>query len=104
NLEYAKSKVFVLTSRWESFCLSLVEAIGNGCAIVSTEMSSSRDMTNCGEFGRLFSSNDGEQLASILNGIINGSIIFPDEEEIKKFAKKHFSWKGIAKKLNGYLN
>ena len=43
---YQKSNFFCLTSKWEAFPLVFLEAIRNGCFIVSSDFDSSYDITD----------------------------------------------------------
>lgn len=101
--QYEKAKLFVLTSRYESFGLVLVEAIASGCYIISTNLASAKDITNNEEYGKLFPIEDSKALSSILQNIIDEEIQLPDVKNIIKFAEKKFNWKIIAHKLHNYL-
>lgn len=101
--QYEKAKLFVLTSRYESFGLVLVEAIASGCYIISTNLASAKDITNNGEYGKLFPIEDSNTLSAILQGVIDGEIQPPDTKNITTFAEKLFSWEVITNKLHNYL-
>ncbi|MFK8296187.1 glycosyltransferase [Capnocytophaga canimorsus] len=101
--QYEKAKLFVLTSRYESFGLVLVEAMASGCYIISTNLASAKDITNNGEYGKLFPIEDSKALSSILQNIIDEKIQLPDVRNIVKFAEKNFNWKIIVRKLHNYL-
>ncbi len=64
--EYAKAKIFAMTSRWEGFSIVKVEALSQGCYFVSTDIPSSRDILDYAvSFGELFPVGD-----SIISGVI----------------------------------
>ncbi|MEQ1308514.1 glycosyltransferase [Acinetobacter bereziniae] len=100
---YSKAKIFTLTSRNEGFPLVFPEAIANGCYIVTTDLAPAYDITNNGEYGRLFTIGNDRQLAIILQEVIDGKIDLPDKEKIRAYAKKNFDWNAIAQKLYQYL-
>ena len=101
--KYAESKVFVLSSRFESFGLVLVESLSFGCYIVSTDLIPARDITNDGQYGTLFPVEDVKELASILQEIINGKQIIPKIDDMIDYADSNFRWENIVANLNYYL-
>lgn len=104
EFEYAQAKVFILTSRSEGFPLSLVEAVSNGCYIVSTDLMPAREVTNNGNYGKLFEIEDFERLATVLQEIIDCKLVLPDPLEIKDYADVNFQWKNIVKNIYRLLN
>lgn len=101
--EYIKAGVFVLTSKYESFGIVLVEAISKGCYIVSTDLPSARDVTNNQKYGALFQVGDDKKLSEILQGIIGNEKELPKTEEIIDFANQNFDWSVLAHRLYNYL-
>jgi glycosyltransferase involved in cell wall biosynthesis len=98
---YQKAKVFVLTSKWEGFALVYLEAIKNGCYIVSTDITPAYDVTNNGEHGSCFSVGDSDTLASILIQIMEGTRNIEANCELsQKYAYEHFYWPTLIGKLN----
>lgn len=101
--KYLKAKVFTLTSRNEGFPLVFPEAIASGCYIVSTDLPPVYDVTNNLEFGEIFTIGDFNQLATILQKIVNNETVLPNSEKIRNFARCNFDWNVISKKLYEYL-
>lgn len=97
---FQKSKIFCLTSAWESFGLVLVEAGYFGNFIVSTDLSSSRDITDNGKLGQLFPIGDSTQLAFELEKLINDEdILKKNYNKIKKHIDENFNWSLIINRL-----
>lgn len=96
---YQKSKVFVLTSRYEGFPLVFTEAIKNGCFVVSTDLVCAADVTNNEEFGKLFSIGNSQELSHILENIIDEKIHLPSKESIMKYAEENYNWSVLVKRL-----
>lgn len=70
---YARAKVFVLTSRWESYGIVLAEAAACGCFLVTTPVGAAPDIVEqCG--GIIVAQEDSEALAQVLSEIIDGKI------------------------------
>lgn len=70
---YNKAKVFVFTSWRESYGLVLNEAYRFNNYIVSTDVGAARDIINSNN-GLIISQDNAEELADVLNRIINGTI------------------------------
>lgn len=68
---YDRSKVFVLTSRRESYGLVLNEAKRFGCYLVSTDVGAARDLIG-GRYGEYIPQEDVAALAEVLQRIIDG--------------------------------
>lgn len=99
---YKKSKFFVLSSRHEGFPLVLLEAIANGCFILSSDFPAARDIVNNGLFGRLFKVEDHSALANLIVQADESGFVLPEPKDIAEVAAKNYDWKLIAKKI--YLN
>jgi len=105
DAEYRKAKIFCLTSRWEGFPLVYLEAIKNGCYIITSDVLAAFDITNGGELGKIFKVGDYEQLALILEQICNNQdLIEWSIKDIQDFAYENFYWPNICKKINDKLN
>lgn len=102
--EYQKAKIFCLTSKYESFGLVTVEALANGCAIVSSDIDASREIINNGEYGNLFKNGNSDDLAHQLiktckdnklqNYVISNS---------KKYVEENFSYKKTLQPLDKWI-
>lgn len=69
---YNSAKVFVLTSRWESYGLVLAEARRFGCYLVSTDVGAARDLIGDNENGEYVNQEDVVDLRQKLQQIIDG--------------------------------
>lgn len=95
---YYKSKVFLLTSRWEGFALVYLEALAMGNYIVTTDVGGARDVTNNSTIGEIIESNN-IALINSLERIIKGEIDLKKKynEAIEK--SKEFDMKILIKKI-----
>lgn len=66
KLEYKKAKIFCLPSDYESFGLVLVEALYNGCTIISSDILSSIEILEDEKYGYLFRTGDSDSLCDII--------------------------------------
>lgn len=64
---YAKSKIFLLSSRYEGFSLALVEACYFGCYILSTDVGGAYEVTNKGQYGDIYKPEDLKSVLLNLN-------------------------------------
>ena len=102
--EYAKAKVFVLTSRWESFGIVCAEALACGCRMILSEgVAPMKEITNNRKYGDIVPVNDINALSIAL---LNASVYqysSKEVDEIANYAKDRFSWIKICERLNGFL-
>jgi glycosyltransferase involved in cell wall biosynthesis len=97
---YRRARVFVLSSRWESFGTVLVEAGYHGCFLVSTEVGGAPDVTDDGRDGLLFPIEDRAALASHLRAIIAGEVdTAAGSRRVHARIREQFSWAGVARRL-----
>ena len=71
---YNRAKIFVLTSRHESFANVLSEAAAFGCYFLSTDVGGATFVTHSWKYGIKLEQEDSDGLANAMNRIINGSI------------------------------
>jgi len=71
---YAQARVFALTSRSEGFPLVFAEAQCYGNFIVSTDISSIREITENGMFGRVVQNGNATDLAHALQEVISNRV------------------------------
>jgi len=97
---YQKSKIFCLTSKHESFGIVLVEAAYFGNYIISSKFPSAKDITMNGSFGTLFKPGDSDELAYILQKLINDERYLKENFlKIQKYAEKNYFWSKLIHKL-----
>jgi UDP-D-galactose:(glucosyl)LPS alpha-1,6-D-galactosyltransferase len=74
------ASALVLTSQFEPFGIILVEALARGIPVIASRCDGPEDIVQDGENGWLFDVGNVEQLRSIIQGIINGTIMLPTQE------------------------
>lgn len=103
--EYQKSKIFCLTSRFESFGLVLTEALSQGCFIIMSNVDSAKDITNDNSIGKVFNIDDTQELANLLVKYCNDNEYLNSMELVsRKHYEKNFNWINICKKIVKALN
>lgn len=70
---YAKSSVYVLSSRWEGMPLVLVEAMAHGLSIVASDIPISKELLEGKGVAALFRNGDIDDLAEKLTSVANSS-------------------------------
>lgn len=99
--KYEKAKIFVLSSRYESFGLVYLEAMQSGCAIISSAITPAYDITDNEKYGTLFPVGDVFALEKALEDIVNNPLkLEKDCKLIQDFAYDNFSWSQICGKLD----
>jgi glycosyltransferase involved in cell wall biosynthesis len=108
---YKTADVFVLTSYYEGFGLTLAEAVACGCPIVSTDVGIARDLLGESGLGKVCPVNDLDCFVSSLYFIYKDSSIkelakssgssvvadlFPESED-KYFEKYKADWHATVK-------
>ena len=102
NAYYADSAIFALPSRWESFGLVLLEAMSNGCYIVSTDgISPIYDFIDSDKKGLVSKNDDINEFSH--NLLLACNMDDTDPELIKASVVNTFNWSAIVDKLNKYL-
>jgi glycosyltransferase involved in cell wall biosynthesis len=103
---YNRSKIFCLTSPFESFGIAFVEAMYFGNYIVGTTgMSAFKDLSNNFKYGKWTDVNANDNYAKEIQTLIdNNSVLEEKCEEIKTFTNDNFSWSKIVTKLNQLLS
>ncbi len=102
---YARSKIFVLTSRSESFGIAAIESMYFGCYPILTDYGTIvKDITNDGIYGDVISQNDCELLADDIIKRMNDPDLILKGMEIKKYTRNNFSYEYWANRLSQYLS
>ncbi|MGL5382956.1 MAG: glycosyltransferase family 4 protein [Culicoidibacterales bacterium] len=95
---YNRSKVFVLSSRFEGSPLVFPEAAWFGNYIVSTDLISAYDITKNGKFGDIVSQNDIKSMSDSIQNIINENVLTQELcQEIIENAEENLSWEKLIK-------
>jgi len=101
--EYAKAKIFALTSRTESGTPNVcAEALYHGCMFITSDIDGADDMTNFGELGKVYTRDDTKGLAQILVDVCSSADVKAFRKHIPKalaYANKYYDWERNAKKL-----
>lgn len=98
---YNKAKVFILTSRWESFGIVLVEALRFGDYIITADVGAARDITDNGSIGVVVGVENKKQLQQEIKKVIDNEIELEKKYKISlKLANEKFLWSNIVKNNN----
>ncbi len=104
---YAKAKVFVLCSEYESFGIVLTEALSKGCYLIGTEgINSIRDIVKDERIGVICKTNDSEDLKKkIVKAVSNEKLYEKEVIDFRmRYAEKNYLWKNICSNISQLLN
>ncbi|MDR1735843.1 MAG: glycosyltransferase family 4 protein [Oscillospiraceae bacterium] len=102
--QYARAKIFALTSVLEGAPNVAAEALFHGCYTVISAIDAAGDITNDGLCGREFPIGDVGALAAILKEICPDDALFRDTfPKTIAYANDCFDWEKIIKRLHGLL-
>lgn len=96
---YLETKIFCMTSISESFGLVFVEALKNGCYIITSNVLAAKDVTDNEKIGCIFNAKDINKLAELLEDSCINYDELVDVDEIQKYAYKNFDWKSICENI-----
>ncbi|MCY1237451.1 4-alpha-N-acetylgalactosaminyltransferase [compost metagenome] len=76
------AKIFALTSIWEGFGNVLVQALAEGCSIVSTDCPNGpREILAKGKYGALVPVGDAAALSAAFKRVLEGDPFDPDAQK-----------------------
>lgn len=102
--QYRNSKVFCLTSRWEGFPLVFLEAIKNGCYVISSDFEAAFDVTDNEKYGDLFPIDNIDDLSQcFIKSCHQAKKLEENCKKIQGYAYENFYWPTICKKIDGLL-
>ena len=97
---YRKTRVYCLTSRWESFGIVLGEAAYFGCYLLTTDVGAASAMTGGGQHGQLVPVEDTGRFTRALEGLLTGAI--PTEAGARwahANVRDHYNWPTVARQF-----
>ena len=100
--EYAKAKIFALTSWAEGMPNAYAEALIHGCMFITSDINAADDITNYGELGLCYVRADVDALSSAIEKTCAKADKRGMQEHIPKalkYAAKYYDWNRNAKKL-----
>jgi glycosyltransferase involved in cell wall biosynthesis len=97
--ELRKADLFILTSFWEGFGNVIVEALNEGCQVISSDCQSGpREILENGKWGQLFPVNDKDAL---VNAIVNFKIK-PIPSGLSKHLEK-YTYEEVGRQYDTFL-
>jgi glycosyltransferase involved in cell wall biosynthesis len=102
---YRKSRIFCMTSRWESFGFVYLEAMYFGNYVISSDLPAPRELTQDGAFGSLFPVGDVPALAGLISDALSGKIdVTRGGMESQRIVRERYDWRIIVRELDRLLD
>jgi len=103
---YAKSKLLILTSRWEMYPHTLVEARRWGLKIITTRINGSNEIVNGHSSAYFYDSGNDEELLSLIIAVSKDDKYFSSGlfDLERTFYSNHNNWPLNLKSLVLHLN
>lgn len=102
--EYARAKIFVLSSRYEGAPITYLEAMRNGCYIISSEVDTVNELLQH-KYGTVFPIDDSDALAEAFKAITkNEDLLEKNCKLAQEYVQKNYNWNVIGQKINQLLN
>lgn len=105
DIEYAKAKIFCITSRSEAFALVYAEALKNGCFILSSKVDCVDDVLKTEEYGSIFEIDDSNQLAEKMLELSQKDSDWYKVvcRKAQKYAYEEYFWPNICNNIYHFL-
>ena len=98
--EYARAKIFCLTSSFEGTPNAATEALRRGCYVITSAIDAATDITGKGRCGKVFPINDVQRLAKLLKNICRDErLLLRGGEFASEYARKEFDAVKVAERL-----
>lgn len=101
---YDKASIFALTSRWEGFCLVVLEAMYFANYVISTRFSAVLDILDNGNAGRII---PGEDVVALKEALVEALSNPAKRQEVAKLGQQRvqqlFMWRTIVGRLFDYM-
>ena len=104
NKLYKKAKIFVLTSKEESFGLVYLEAMSSGCYVISSAITPAYDLIDNEQYGKLFPVGDINALTDKIFEVTQDSELMESvSQKAQKYVYNQFYWIPICEKIDKLL-
>ncbi|PMC36635.1 glycosyltransferase [Bacillus sp. UMB0899] len=100
--EVSDASILLLSSDYEGFGLVLVEALGRGVPVISTNCEGPDEIIQDGVNGWTYQRGNSEELATILQSILDGKTLLPSEENCVESVRS-YSVNSVLNRLEKFL-
>ncbi|EOI00179.1 hypothetical protein UAW_00193 [Enterococcus haemoperoxidus ATCC BAA-382] len=100
---YKNGKIFLSTSRWEGFGLSIVEAMTFGLPVISFDTTGPREIIGDDEFGIVIESFDILKMSEAVKKLLSDDVFYKDLSHLAKKRSKDFTPEIIKGKWESHI-
>ena len=99
--EYAQAKIFMIPSKYESFSIALIEAMEEGCYIISSDnVPLAKDVIEFGAKGSIVEGFETKEWSNAILDICNGDIDWNELKNVdKEIVEEKYNWDSIVENL-----
>lgn len=101
---YSESKIFCLTSAWESFGLVTVEALSCGCYIIESDIPANVDVTQNGLYGTLFKSESLDDFVEKLRECLTDEKHMAEKAATaEQYVSQYLTWEKVLRPVVSWV-
>jgi glycosyltransferase involved in cell wall biosynthesis len=95
----SKADIFLLSSEYEGFGISVVEAMASGLPVVVNDIPTMREIINNGENGFIVEFKDYKKVSELIEKLLMSKTLLVKIGEKAKLSTRVYDWKNIVTKL-----